>query len=87
MKPDPEVEHGVVAPDGPLSPTTPTSPTLATGPPGGADAAFDPVGGDYWLRSLKALTARMPRNLRDLREVSILRALVREEPCSLGNEL
>jgi hypothetical protein len=25
-------------------------------PPGGADAAFDPVGGDYWLRSLKALT-------------------------------
>jgi NADPH:quinone reductase-like Zn-dependent oxidoreductase len=25
-------------------------------PPGGADAAFDPVGGDYWLRSLNALT-------------------------------
>jgi hypothetical protein len=24
--------------------------------PGGADAAFDPVGADYWLRSLKALT-------------------------------
>jgi hypothetical protein len=69
VKPDPEVGKWSPHRTGPLSPTppgpaisgrtrppTPTSPTLVTGPPGGADAAFDPVGGDYWLRSLKALT-------------------------------